>query len=137
GSCSRRSPRLRPHPVRFRPSVNPTDLATKAAAGAGATRRPIPPFTAEHEEFRATVRRFVQTELRPHAREWEEASWFPNDVFARLAELGYIGLKFPPEYGGDADPIADAVFVEELAWCGCGGLCAGHGAHAGSPLPTT
>jgi acyl-CoA dehydrogenase len=103
---------------------------------AGATaRRPIPPFTEEHEEFRAAVRRFVLTELQPHAREWEEARWFPNDVFKRLAELGYIGLKFPTEYGGDDDPIADAVFAEELAWCGSGGLAAGIGAHAGIALP--
>ena len=103
-----------------------TDLATKAGAANSAARRPIPPFTAEHEEFRQAVRRFVQTELRPHAREWEDARWFPNEVFGRLAELGYIGLKFPAEYGGDGDPVADAVFVEELAWCGSGGLAAGH-----------
>src|ERR1700704_1184796 len=110
-------------------------LAEKAGAGAASNRRPIPPFTEEHEEFRAAVRRFVETELYPHSREWEEARWFPNDVFVRLAELGYIGLKFPPEYGGDGDPIADAVFVEELAWCGSGGLAAGIGAHLGIALP--
>jgi acyl-CoA dehydrogenase len=98
-------------------------------------RRPIPPFTEEHEEFRAGVRRFVQSELRPHAEEWERARWFPNDVFARLAELGYIGLKFPVEYGGAGDPVADAVFVEELACCGSGGLAAGIGAHSGIALP--
>jgi acyl-CoA dehydrogenase len=102
---------------------------------APASRRPIPPFTAEHEEFRAAVRRFVQTELAPNAPEWEAARWFPNDVFARLAELGYLGLKFPEQYGGDGDPIADAVFVEELAWCGSGGLAAGIGAHSGIALP--
>jgi len=111
------------------------DLAAKAGAGSVAPRRPIPPFTAEHEEFRQTVRRFVQRELRPHAREWEEARWFPTEVFGRLAELGYIGLKFPPEYGGDGDTVADAVFVEELAWCGSGGLAAGIGAHSGIALP--
>jgi acyl-CoA dehydrogenase len=98
-------------------------------------RRPIPPFTAEHEEFRAAVRRFVETELRPHAEEWEAARWFPNEVFVRLAELGYLGLKFPAEYGGDGDPVADAVFVEELAYCGSGGLAAGIGAHSGIALP--
>ena len=103
--------------------------------GSGAAAAPIPPFTAEHQEFRSAVRRFVQTELRPHAREWEQARWFPNDVFMRLAELGYIGLKFPPEYGGDGDVVADAVFVEELAWCGSGGLAAGIGAHGGIALP--
>ena len=112
-----------------------TDLATKAGAANSSARRPIPPFTAEHEEFRQAVRRFVQTELRPHAREWEDARWFPNDVFGRLAELGYIGLKFPAEYGGDDDPVADAVFVEELAWCGSGGVAAGIGAHGGIAMP--
>jgi acyl-CoA dehydrogenase len=98
-------------------------------------RRPIPPFTEEHEEFRAAVRRFVLAELKPHAHAWEGARWFPNDVFTRLAELGYIGLKFPPRYGGDGDPIADAVFVEELARCGSGGVAAGIGAHSGIALP--
>jgi acyl-CoA dehydrogenase len=81
------------------------------------------------------VRRFVEQELLPHAEEWEAARWFPNEVFTRLAELGYIGLKFPPEYGGDGDPVADAVFVEELARCGSGGLAAGIGAHSGIALP--
>jgi acyl-CoA dehydrogenase len=97
--------------------------------------RPIPPFTEEHEEFRAVVRSFVRRELYPHATEWEEARWFPNEVFKRLAELGYLGLKFPPEYGGDGDIVADAVLTEELAWCGSGGLAAGIGAHIGIALP--
>jgi acyl-CoA dehydrogenase len=110
-------------------------LRQKAGVDAAASRRPIPPFTAEHEEFRGAVRRFVERELYPHAAEWEEARWFPNDVFRRLAELGYIGLKFPPEYGGDGDPVADAVFVEELSRCGSGGLAAGIGAHQGIALP--
>ncbi len=81
------------------------------------------------------MRRFVERELYPHAAEWEAARWFPSEIFARLAELGYIGLKFPPEYGGDADPVADAVFVEELARCGSGGVAAGIGAHSGIALP--
>ena len=110
-------------------------LASKAGAPEAAVRRPIPPFTDEHEQFRAAVRRFVETELHPHSQEWEEARWFPNEVFGRLAELGYIGLKFPPAYGGAGDPVADAVFVEELARCGSGGLAAGIGAHSGIALP--
>ena len=98
--------------------------------------RPVPPFTEEHEEFRAAVRRFVETELRPHAREWEEAHWFPNDVFARLAELGYLGLKYEERYGGQGGGyVADAVFAEELARCGSGGLAAGIGAHTSIALP--
>jgi acyl-CoA dehydrogenase len=117
-------------------AVDP-NLGAKRSPAPSRTRspRPIPPFTEEHEEFRAAVRLFVQAELQPHAPEWEEARWFPNAVFARLAELGYIGLKFPEEYGGADDPVADAVFVEELSRCGSGGLAAGIGAHSGIALP--
>ncbi|HEV3056335.1 MAG TPA: acyl-CoA dehydrogenase family protein [Solirubrobacteraceae bacterium] len=111
------------------------DLAAKAGSTAAAARRPIPPFTAEHEEFRQSVRRFVRDKLAPHANEWEAARWFPNDVFGWLAGQGYIGLKFPEQYGGDGDVVADAVFCEELAWCGSGGLAAGIGAHGGIALP--
>jgi acyl-CoA dehydrogenase len=110
-------------------------LAEKAGVEPPGVRKPIPPFTEEHEEFRATVRRFVETELLPRSAEWEDARWFPNEVFGWLAEQGYIGLKFPARYGGDEDPIADAVFVEELARCGSGGLAAGIGAHCGIALP--
>jgi acyl-CoA dehydrogenase len=119
-----------------RPVHAPGGPAAHARPGDGAhARRPIPPFTPEHEEFRSVVRRFVQTELAPRAPEWEDARWFPNEVFGRLAELGYIGLKFPESYGGSDDPVADAVFAEEMAWCGSGGLAAGVGAHCGIALP--
>ena len=101
-----------------------------------AARRPIPPFTQEHEDFREGVRRFVETELRPHAREWEDARWFPNEVFKRCAELGYLGLKYEEEYGGQGGGyVADAVFAEELARCGSGGLAAGIGAHTSIATP--
>ena len=98
-------------------------------------RRPVPPFTASHEKLRAKVRRFVETELYPHAEEWEQARWFPGEVFAQLAGEGFLGLKFPARYGGAEDPVADAVFVEELARCGSGGVAAGIGAHSGIALP--
>ncbi len=95
-----------------------------------------PPFTPEHEELRAEVREFIETELRPHAREWEEARWFPDEVFGKLAERGFLGLKYPVEYGGsDRGYLADAVFTEELARCGSGGLAAGIGAHIGIATP--
>jgi acyl-CoA dehydrogenase len=109
--------------------------AAHAPPAGARMRAPVPPFTAQHERFRHEVRRFVETELLPHAPEWEAAHNFPNEVFPRLAELGYIGLKFPREYGGAGDPVADAVFVEELSRCGSGGLAAGIGAHCGIALP--
>jgi acyl-CoA dehydrogenase len=112
-----------------------TDLAAKAGASACSPRSPLPPFTAEHEQFREAVRRFVLTELAPHADAWEAAHSFPDAVLGRCGELGYLGLKFDPADGGDGDPVADAVFVEELARCESGGVAAGIGAHAGIALP--
>jgi len=95
-----------------------------------------PPFTEEHEQLREAIRRFVDTELAPHAREWENEKWFPNSVFDRLAELGWLGLKYPEEYGGEGgDYVHDAVFTEELSRCGSGGLAAGIGAHIGIATP--
>jgi acyl-CoA dehydrogenase len=88
----------------------------------------VPPFTAQHERLRSQMRSFVTERLRPHADEWEEARWFPNDAFRWVAEAGYLGL-------GHTDPVAAAVWVEELARCGSGGVAAGLGAHSGIALP--
>jgi acyl-CoA dehydrogenase len=90
---------------------------------------PVPPFTASHEAFRAEARAFVRERLRPFADAWEEAGWFPNEVFGWLAERGWLGLK----YGGDW--VADAVLTEELARCGSGGVAAGIGAHVHIATP--
>ncbi|MGH2896363.1 MAG: acyl-CoA dehydrogenase family protein [Solirubrobacteraceae bacterium] len=98
-------------------------------------RAPVPPFTAAHERLRLEIRAFIEQRLRPHADEWEAARWFPNEVFGWLAEAGYLGLNFGPEYGGGGDTVAAAVFVEEMARCGSGGVAAGLGAHTGIALP--
>jgi alkylation response protein AidB-like acyl-CoA dehydrogenase len=80
-------------------------------------------LTAEHDELRESVRRYVDKELRPHVDEWEEAGFFPDDVFRRCGELGFLGLHYPQRWGGSGGDLASGlVFVEELARCGCGGL---------------
>jgi acyl-CoA dehydrogenase len=52
-------------------------------------------------------------------------------VFRRAGELGYLGLKFPEEYGGSDDLLADAVFAEEMSRCASGGVAAALLAHSG------
>ncbi len=82
-----------------------------------------PIYTQEHDELRDAVRRFVDKELRPHVDEWEDAGFFPDDVFRRCGELGFLGLHFPERWGGSGgDLTSGLVFVEELARCGCGGV---------------
>jgi acyl-CoA dehydrogenase len=98
--------------------------------------RPEPPFGEEHEALRETVRRFVLTEVRPHATEWEDARWFPDDLFGAFARHGLLGLKYPEEYGGQGgDFLHEAVLAEELAHCGSGGVAAGIGAHVNIATP--
>ena len=75
------------------------------------------------------MRAFVLERLRPHADDWEDAGWFPDEVFAELAARGWLGLK----YAGDW--VADAVLSEELARCGSGGVAAGIGAHVHIATP--
>jgi alkylation response protein AidB-like acyl-CoA dehydrogenase len=84
-------------------------------------RHPI--FGPEHDELRASVRRFVDTEVRPHVVEWEAAGMFPDDLFRRCGELGFLGLHYPVRFGGSGgDLAAGLVFVEELARCGAGAI---------------
>jgi alkylation response protein AidB-like acyl-CoA dehydrogenase len=110
-------------------------LAEKGLPDAG-QRRPLPPFGEEHQDLREALRRFVLTELRPHAEEWEDARWFPNEVFHKMAEHGYLGLKYPEKYGGEGgDYVHQAVLVEEMTHCGSGGLGAGIGAHMDIATP--
>jgi len=62
------------------------------------------------------VRDFARSELAPHAREWDEASHFPRDVFATLGELGLLGVIFPESYGGAGLTYRHYVaIIEELA----------------------
>jgi citronellyl-CoA dehydrogenase len=96
-------------------------------------RHPI--FTDEHEAMRLEIRRFVETELAPHADEWEETT-FPDSVFRRLGELGFLGLSYPEEYGGQGGDYAyNLVFAEELARSHSGGLVMGVAVHTDMANP--
>jgi acyl-CoA dehydrogenase len=99
-------------------------------------RSPVPPFTDAHEAFRLELRAWLDAELRPHVEEWERAEWFDSVAYEKLAQRGWLGLTYPQEYGGAGlDGVYGAVFSEELARLGSGGLAAGIGAHIGIALP--
>jgi acyl-CoA dehydrogenase len=87
-------------------------------------------FRPEHDELRASVRSFVDKELRPRASEWEKEEAFPKEILRRAGQLGFLGLKYPEGVGGSGpDLVADAVVTEEFARCGSGGVAACLGAH--------
>ncbi len=95
-----------------------------------------PPFSDEHEHLRQSIRGFIERELTPHAQQWEEDRWFPDEVFGKLAAQGLLGLKYPESYGGQGgDYLHEAVLCEELARTGSGGTAAGIGAHVNIATP--
>ena len=100
-------------------------------------RAVLPPFMDEHEQLRETVGRFVRSEIAPHVDEWEQAREFPRELFERCGELGFLGLKYPEELGGQGgDYVHDAVWIEELSRSGgSGGVGAGLGGHTGIATP--
>ncbi|MGH6754648.1 MAG: acyl-CoA dehydrogenase family protein, partial [Bradyrhizobium sp.] len=72
-------------------------------------------FGEEHELLRAQLRRFVEEEIKPHALQWEQDGMVPRDVLRRMGELGFLGIRYPAEYGGsDMDTLATVVLAEEL-----------------------
>src|SRR5204863_8344896 len=80
-------------------------------------------FTEEHEAFRVSARRFVESELAPHALQWEREGHFPDWVFKRMGDLGLLGLRFPTEYGGQGGDWGHAIaLAEEMGRCGSAGV---------------
>ncbi|MCW2874552.1 acyl-CoA dehydrogenase family protein, partial [Actinacidiphila oryziradicis] len=86
-------------------------------------------FTEEQKDFRALLRSFVNKEVIPVAREWEQSGRYPTEIVAGLKEMGLFGMTIPEEYGGlDLDPVSFAIVFEELSrgWMGIAGILGSH-----------
>jgi citronellyl-CoA dehydrogenase len=80
----------------------------------------------EHLAFRETVRRFVQTELAPRAREFDEMGRIDKSLYRKMGELGLLGIRYGEQYGGQGlDYSYQAIFLEEVALCDNAGVCMG------------
>jgi alkylation response protein AidB-like acyl-CoA dehydrogenase len=92
-------------------------------------------FSDEHEALRESIESFVKKELAPHSEEWERDG-FPDSVFKRMGELGFLGLHFPEEYGGQGgDYFTSIVRAEAMAQCNNGGLAMGIAVHTDMATP--
>ncbi|MHB8651273.1 MAG: acyl-CoA dehydrogenase family protein [Gaiellaceae bacterium] len=70
----------------------------------------------EQREIQALAREFAQNEVAPHAAAWDREHTFPREVFAKLADLGLMGVCVPEEYGGaGADFLSYILVLEELS----------------------
>jgi butyryl-CoA dehydrogenase len=73
-------------------------------------------LTSEQQEIQALAREFADAEIAPHATAWDREHRFPEEVFARLAEMGLMGVCVPEEYGGaGADFLSYILVLEQLS----------------------
>ena len=73
-------------------------------------------LTDDQREIQALAREFAQAEIEPHAAAWDREHRFPAELFAKLAELGLMGVCVPEEYGGaGADFLSYILVLEELS----------------------
>ena len=86
-------------------------------------------FTADHEAFRDSFRRFMDKEIAPHHDAWEEQGYVDRAVWGKAGENGFLCMTLPEVYGGsDADKLYSVVQMEELARAGFSGI--GYGLHS-------
>ena len=80
------------------------------------TPAPLTQLSEEEELFRATVREFAETEIKPHVHEMDEAARFKPELIGKFFDLGLMGIEVPEQYGGAGGTIFLATLaIEELA----------------------
>jgi cyclohexanecarboxyl-CoA dehydrogenase len=73
-------------------------------------------LTPEQEELVRTLRAFARKELAPRSREWDRSGEFPWPAWRQMGELGLLGLRMPPAYGGqESDYLTFGLAMEEIA----------------------
>ncbi len=88
------------------------------------------PFSADHELFRHSIRKFLEQEMLPVIDEFEQLGVVPREIFQKTGQKGYLGIRFPESEGGlGGDVLFEAVWIEELARLGSGGLAASLSGH--------
>ena len=73
-------------------------------------------LSADQREIQALAHDFGKAEIDPNAADWDRAHAFPRELIAKLAELGFMGVCIPEEYGGaGADFLSYILVLEELS----------------------
>jgi citronellyl-CoA dehydrogenase len=93
--------------------------------------------SAEHQLFRQTVRKFVQEQLVPRAREFDAMGRFDKALYRTMGELGMLGLRYDPRWGGAGlDWSYTAVMFDEIGRCDNAGVTMGISVHTDMATPS-
>lgn len=83
-----------------------------------------PRYTADHEEWRNQLRKFLELEVVPYFDDWDEAGKIPDEMWKKAADVGLLQLGYPEQYGGISegiDQIHANIVSEELGRIGSAG----------------
>ncbi|MFT5609584.1 MAG: acyl-CoA dehydrogenase [Arenicella sp.] len=83
-----------------------------------------PDLTSEHEEWRRSLRKFLDKEVAPYMDDWDEAGKIPDFMWKKAADFGLLQLGYPEQYGGISEGIDQhhhSIVGEELGRIGSGG----------------
>ena len=70
--------------------------------------------------IRDMTRKFVRSEIEPHALQWDQEEKVPAHIWQKIGSLGLHGVCVPSEWGGsDSGVVAWALMVEELSYGDC------------------
>ncbi|MEE8472481.1 MAG: acyl-CoA dehydrogenase family protein [Dehalococcoidia bacterium] len=85
----------------------------------------------EQKMFQQAIRAFSEKEISPLVAEAEEKEKFPEGLFSRMGELGYLCVRYPAKYGGaEMGKLTECILVEEVARI-CSGIAAAIMVHSG------
>lgn len=86
--------------------------------------------------IKESARNFAETFIRPNIMEWDEAQFFPVDLFHKMGEYGFMGVLVPEAYGGSGlgyqeyitilDEISKVCGSIGLSTAAHNSLCTGH-----------
>jgi citronellyl-CoA dehydrogenase len=72
-------------------------------------------FNETHDAFRASIKKFVDKEINPHMSEWEKTTAPLHELFKKMGDLGFLGIRYDPKYGGGGlDYWFETVLLEEI-----------------------
>lgn len=74
-------------------------------------------FTEEQELLRKTIVKFIKQEIPIDLiRDMDEKEYFPNEIWQKMAQVGFLSCPVPVEYGGaGGNIIDDTIIIEELS----------------------
>jgi acyl-CoA dehydrogenase len=80
-------------------------------------------YDSDHEMFRDSLRKFIESEAQPHHDQWEQDGMVSDEVWLKAGEQGFLCPMVPEQYGGvGTDFLYNCIVNEEVARSGCTGL---------------